>query len=102
MRKTIFGAAMAWALLTSATLAMDEVGVPEGADWRAEPNRGVVNDNHWRWTLRSVERVGDTLAVTLHYKNNASTARPLLLEDKFLETIVLIVNAGVKVHHWPA
>jgi hypothetical protein len=94
MRKTIFGAAMAWALLTSATLAMDEVGVPEGADWRAEPNRGVVNDNHWRWTLRSVERVGDTLAVTLHYKNNASTARPLLLEDKFLETIVLIDKAA--------
>ena len=90
MRKTIFAAAMAWALLASATLAMDEVGVPEGADWRAEPNRGVVKDNHWRWTLRSVERVGDTLTVTLHFKNNASTARPLLLEDNYLEAIVLI------------
>ena len=96
---------------------MDEVGVleakPEGSRIGA-PNRtavwsrlGVANDNHWRWTLRSVERVGGHVGrrsrgLAVHYKNNASTARPLLLEDKFLETIVLIVNAGVKVHHWPA
>jgi len=72
MRKTIFLIAIAWGLLASATLAMDEVGVPEGADWRAEPNRGVVKDNHW----------------------HSSTARPLLLEDNFLEAIVLIDEAA--------
>jgi len=94
MHKSIFLAAMAWIVLGSSAMAMDDVGVPEGADWRAEPNRGVVNDNHWRWTLRSVERVGDTLTVTLHYKNNASAARPLLLEDGFLERIVLIDEAA--------
>lgn len=96
MRKSIFVLAVSLVFLglPGMGLAMDETAIPEGADWRAEPNRGVVRDNHWRWTLRSVERIGDTLTVTLHYKNNASTARPLLLEDQYMTSIALVDDAA--------
>jgi hypothetical protein len=96
MRTSIYLLAMASVFFgpSGMGMAMDDVAVPEGADWRAEPNRGVVNDNHWRWTLRSVERVGDKLTVTLHVKNNATTGRPLLLEDQYLKSIVLVDEAA--------
>ena len=57
--------------------AQDAHDVSVGANWRADLNKGVSNDNHWRWTLRRVERVGDKLTVALRYRNNASTGRPI-------------------------
>ncbi len=61
--------------------------------WQAEFNTKVSERNHWRWTLRRVERTGDQLTVSLRYRNNASTGRPILLEDQYLETISLIDEA---------
>ena len=70
--------------------AQDASDVPEGSNWRADLNKGVSERNHWRWTLRRVERVGDELTVSLRYKNNASTGRPILLEDQYMTSIALI------------
>ena len=72
--------------------AQDEAVALEGADWRADLNLKVSERNHWRWTLRRVERIGDTLMVSLRVRNNASSGRPILLEDQFLETIFLADN----------
>lgn len=59
-------------------------------DWRAEMNETVVEENHWRWRLRFLERRGDELAVGLSYRNGASTGRPIYLELDHMETIALI------------
>jgi len=95
MRTTGLLLAVAFALIwtTSASpvaTAQDAAEVPEGANWRADLNRGVTERNHWRWTLRRVERVGDELTVALRYKNNASAGRPILLEDQYMTTIALV------------
>lgn len=73
-------------------------GVPlDSISWRADFNAKVAERNHWRWTLRRVERTGDRLAVSLRFRNNASTGRPILLEDQYLETISLIdEQAGMR------
>ena len=73
-----------------AAIAEDDVVALEGADWRADLNEKVSERNHWRWTLRRVERIGDTLSISLRFRNNASTGRPIFLEDQFLTTIALI------------
>lgn len=85
-------------LVTIATLAPsaaadDASTVSEGGDWRAELNRKVASDNHWRWTLRRVERQGDRLVVVLRFRNNASTARPIFIEDEYLTTVALVDDA---------
>ncbi len=63
---------------------------PDEKSWRADFNTKVSERNHWRWTLRRVERTGDQLTVSLRYRNSASTGRPVLLEDRYMETIGLI------------
>ena len=99
MRITRFFLAIAFVAIGSIAagpmaVAQDAHSVPEGANWRANLNKGVTNDNHWRWTLRKVERVGDKLTVSLRYKNNASTGRPILLEDQYMSTIALVDEHG--------
>ncbi len=71
-------------------IAQDDPLILDGVDWRAEFNKNVLERNHWRWTLRRVERVGDKLTVSLRYRNSASTGRPILLEDQYLQTITLV------------
>jgi|TARA_B100000959_G_scaffold286580_1_gene365905 hypothetical protein len=76
------------------SIAQDAEITPESSNWRTEPNKFVYSDNHWRWTLRSVQRMDDRLIVTLRFRNNATTARPILLEDDPLSTIILIDEAS--------
>ena len=70
--------------------AQDDGVSLDSMNWRADFNAKVAERNHWRWTLRRVERIGDRLAVSLRFRNNASTGRPILLEDQYLETISLV------------
>lgn len=86
----ILFATMAAIAAGPAAAADDAPTLTEGADWRADLNKGVADANHWRWILRRVERVGDTLTVALRYKNNASTGRPILIEDQYMTTIALV------------
>ena len=92
MRISAFSIAIIFAVIatftaTPATVAEDNVAA---ADWRADLNKKVSERNHWRWTLRRVERVGDKLSVSVRFRNNATTGRPIFLEDQFLTTIALI------------
>ena len=95
MRITSFFFAIAIAIIGSIAagamaVAQDAQSISQGENWRADLNTAVTNDNHWRWILRRVERVGDKLIVALRYKNNASTGRPILLEDQYMTTIALV------------
>lgn len=95
MRISAFSFAIIFAVTATfatapAAVAEDDVVALEGADWRADLNKKVSERNHWRWTLRRVERVGDKLSVSVRFRNNASTGRPIFLEDQFLTTIALI------------
>ncbi len=63
--------------------------VAEAGDWRASVNSKVVDSSHWAFTLRGVEKLGDTLKVSLVFRNNASQPRPLFLEDDFKSRIYL-------------
>ncbi|MDP6516772.1 MAG: hypothetical protein QF926_09145 [Alphaproteobacteria bacterium] len=62
----------------------------EAGDWRVSVNDKVVDSRHWAFILRGVEKLGQTLEISLAYRNNASQARPLFLEDNFKSRIFLI------------
>ncbi len=74
------------------SVAQDEAPALAGADWRADLNQKVSERNHWRWTLRRVERIGDKLSISIRVRNNASNGRPIFLEDQYLQTIYLTDN----------
>jgi len=104
MRNTRISLALAsaliWAVAVGPTAtAQDASEVAEGANWRADLNKGVFERNHWRWTLRSVERIGDELTVALRFKNKASTGRPILLEDQYMTTIALVDEAEAETRY---
>jgi hypothetical protein len=65
-------------------------------DWRAYINRTVVTKRHFKWVLRAVERKADTLIVGLAVKNNASSARPLFLDENYKTTVALVDKATDK------
>lgn len=65
-------------------------------DWRAYINRTVVTKRHFKWVLRAVERKADTLIVGMAVKNNATSARPLFLDENYKTTVALVDEANDK------
>ena len=58
--------------------------------WRIDVNRTVAKTNHWRWTLRYVERNANTLSARISVRNNGSRPRPLYLGSGFESKFALI------------
>ncbi len=63
-------------------------------DWSAKLNRRVVVADHWTWTLRHIERRGDELRLTLKFRNNGTSARPIFLDANFASSVALIEPGG--------
>ena len=70
--------------------AADETAASDRENWRIEVNRTVAKTNHWRWTVRYVERNADTLTVRISVRNNGSQPRPLYLGPGFESKIALV------------
>ena len=63
--------------------AADETAASDRENWRIEVNRTVAKTNHWRWTVRYIERNADTLTVRISVRNNGTRPRPLYLGPGF-------------------
>ena len=64
----------------------------DGQNWRVDINRQVFKNLSWSWVLRYIEKEGDSLIVGIAYKNNASSARPIYLDEAFQESTQLTDN----------
>jgi len=76
--------------IASVTAAWSEAAAAAPENWRTDVNRTVFKKDNWTWTLRYVERTGDTLEVRLAYRNNGVNGRGLLLGSGYEDEVALV------------